>query len=78
MRFDYNNNITTNNIVEKAFNNLNIYDRIQKEKIIKNISNYAITNSQETIGEAFADYYANKEKASKLSKEIIKIMKGMI
>ncbi len=78
MRFDYNNNITTNNIIEKAFNNLNIYDRIQKEKIIKNISNYAITDSQETIGEAFADYYANKEKASKLSKEIIKVMKGMI
>lgn len=78
MRFDYNNNITTNNIVEKAFNNLKIYDRLQKEKNIKNISNYAITDSQETIGEAFADYYANKKKASKLSKEIIKIMKGMI
>lgn len=78
MSFDYSNNITTNNIVEKAFNNLNIYDKIQKEKTIKNISNYAIVDSQETIGEAFADYYSNKEKASKLSKEIIRVMKGMM
>ncbi len=78
MSFDYSNNITTNNIVEKAFNNLNIYDKIQKEKTIKNISNYAIVDSQETIGEAFADYYSNKEKANKLSKEIIRVMKGMM
>lgn len=78
MSFDYNNNITTDNIIEKAFNNLNVYDKIQKEKLIRNISNYAITDSQEAIGEAFADYYSNKENANKLSKEIIKVMKGMM
>ena len=78
MKFDYDNNITTNNIVEKAFNNLNIYDNIKKEKLIRNISNYAMQDSQETIGEAFADYYRNKEKSNILSKEIVKVMKGMI
>lgn len=78
MQFDYDNNLTTNNIVEKAFNNLKIYDSIQKEKTIKGVSNYALTDSSETIAEAFADYYSNKEKANTFSKEIIKIMKGMI
>lgn len=78
MQFDYDNNITTNNIVEKAFDNLKIYDNIEKEKHIRNISNYACQDSSETIGEAFADYYANKEKANILSKEIVKTMKGMM
>lgn len=78
MNFDYDNFITSNNIVEKAFNNLNIYDKIKKEKMIANISNYALTNRDETIAEAFADYYSNKGKANTLSKEIIKVMKGMM
>lgn len=78
MKFDYDNNITTNNIIEKAFDNLKVYDIIKKEKMIKNISNYAFKDSSETIGEAFADYYCNKEKANILSKEIINVMKGMI
>ncbi len=32
----------------------------------------------ETIGEAFSDYYRNGKNASILSREIIKIMRGMI
>lgn len=78
MQFDYDNYITENNIVEKAFNNLKIYDSIEKERMIKSISNYAYQNRAETIGEVFADYYSNKENANILSKEIIKIMKGMM
>lgn len=78
MQFDYDNYITENNIVEKAFNNLKIYDSIKKERIIKSISSYAYRNRAETIAEAFADYYCNKEKANILSKEIIKVMKGMM
>lgn len=78
MSFDYDNNITTDNIVQKAFNNLKIYDTIKQEKAIRNISNYAMTDSSETIAEAFADYYCNKEKANVLSKQIINIMKGMM
>ena len=33
---------------------------------------------RDTIAEAFADYYANKQNASLLSKNIIEVMKGMI
>lgn len=78
MQFDYDNNVTTTYIVDKAFNNLQIYDNIQKEKTIKNISNYALKDSSETVAEAFIDYYCNKRNANILSKEIVKIMKGMI
>ena len=78
MSFDYDNNITTDNIVQKAFNKLKIYDTMGQEKAIRNISNYALTDSSETIAEAFADYYCNREKANALSKEIIKVMKGMM
>ena len=78
MDFDYDNFITSDNIVKRAFNNLQVYDKIEKEKLVADISNYALTNSDETIAEAFADYYCNKEKANILSKEIIKVMKGMM
>ena len=78
MQFDYNNNITANNIVEKAFNNLKVYDIIQREKMVKSISNYALKDSSETIGEAFADYYCNKRNANLLSIEVLKVMKGMM
>lgn len=76
--FDWNNNITAKEIVKKAFNNLGINDKITQDILRNNISNYAISNYSETIGESFADYYANKEKANIVSKEIIKVMKGMI
>lgn len=75
---DWNNSITANEIVNKAFENLKINDKMKKDWYIRSISEYAWESSSETIGEAFVDYYRNKNKANKLSKEIIKIMKGMI
>lgn len=76
---DWNNNITSQQILNKAFQNCKINGRINKIKSIKKISNYAIQkDASETIAEAFVDYYVNKNKAANLSKEIVKIMKGMI
>ena len=75
---DWNNDITTKEIVAKAFNNLGISDKMSQNLLRSNISKYAMTKYSETIGEAFADYYKNKNNASVLSKEIVKIMKGMI
>lgn len=75
---DWNDDITTKEIVAKAFNNLGISDKMSQNLLRSNISKYAMTKYSETIGEAFADYYKNKNNASILSKEIIKIMKGMI
>lgn len=75
---DWNNDITAREIVAKAFNNLGVSDKMSQKLLINNISKYAMIKCSETIGEAFADYYKNKNNASILSKEIIKIMKGMI
>lgn len=75
---DWNKNITSKEIVEKAFKNLGINDKMAKDILRKQISNYAISDYGETIGEAFADYYANGNISKSLSKEIIKVMKGMI
>lgn len=76
--FDWNNEITAKEIIKKSFNNLGISDKLTQDILRNNISKYAISNYSETIGEAFADYYANKEKSKTISKEIIKVMKGMI
>lgn len=76
--FDWNNEITAKEIIKKSFDNLGISDKLTQDILRNNISKYATSNYSETIGEAFADYYANKEKANTISKEIIKIMKGMI
>lgn len=76
--FDWNNEITTKEVIKKSFNNLGISDKLTQDILRNNISKYAVSNYSETIGEAFADYYANKEKAKTISKEIIKVMKGMI
>lgn len=75
---DWNNDITTKEIVQKAFNNLGISDKISQNMLRNNISTYARTKYSETIGEAFSDYYKNGNRASILSKEVVKIMKGMI
>lgn len=75
---DWNKNITAKEIVEKAFKNLGISDKLTKDILRKQISNYATSDYGETIGEAFADYYANGNTSKSLSKEIIKVMKGMI
>lgn len=75
---DWNKDITAKQIVQQAFTNLGINDKLTKTMLRNNISVYARRKYSETIGEAFADYYANKEKSNILSKEIIKVMKGMI
>lgn len=75
---NWNKDITAKQIVNKAFTNLGVNDKLARTMLRNNISIYAKTKHSETIGEAFADYYANKEKANILSKEIIKVMKGMI
>lgn len=76
---DWNNDITSTRIMNKAFAKCKINGRINQAKAIKNISNYAYkAKGQEIIAEAFTDYYANKGKATNLSKAIISIMKGMI
>lgn len=49
-----------------------------KDILRKQISDYATSDYEGTIGEAFADYYANGNISKSLSKEIIKAMKGMI
>ena len=76
---DWNNNITAQEIVNEAFENLTINDIMQKRKSLREISTHAVKyNANETIAEAFVDYYTNKNNARTLSKEIINVMKGMI
>jgi hypothetical protein len=76
---DWNNYITANKILDRAFKKCKINSTINKRAAIRNISKYAIrSNASETISEAFVDYYANKSKATDLSKAIVAIMKGMI
>ena len=75
----YINNITVNKILNKALNKIGVNDIKEKDLLIRNISGYAYKErGQEIIAEAFADYYANKQNASLLSKNIIEVMKGMI
>ena len=76
--FDWNNDITAKEIVNQAFTNLGVNNKSTKKMLRNNISIYARKQYSETIGEAFADYYSNKNKANILSKEIVKTMKGMI
>lgn len=75
---DWNKDITAKQIVNQAFTNLGVNDKLTKTVLRNNISAYARRKYSETIGEAFADYYANREKSNVLSKEIIKVMKGMV
>lgn len=75
---DWNNDITTKEIVTKAFNNLGINDKMSQNLLRSNISTYATSKWSETIGEAFSDYYRNGRNASILSREIVKVMKGMM
>lgn len=77
--FDSENNITVNKILDKSFNKIGASDIMEKNILIKNISGYAHKyKGQEIIAEAFADYYANKNNATLLSRTIIEAMKGMI
>ena len=42
----------------------------------KSISGYANSNKHEMVAEAFADFYANGNKAKTISKEIMKLLRG--
>lgn len=75
---DWCNSITSTEIVNKALKNIGIISYQDKYKTLLNLSEYSLESASETIAEAFADYYSNGRKAQKISKEIIKIMKGMI
>ncbi len=77
MLYDWKNGITSKNIVETAFKNLGITNKMQQDKYKYAISSYALENDTETIAEALLDYYINKNKSQKLSKEIFYIMRNM-
>ena len=47
-------------------------------ELIRSISTYAMENDSETMAEAFADVYANKENAKPLSKEITRLTKSIM
>lgn len=78
IKFDWDNHITSTNIVNKALDNIGVIDQKNKIKTISDLSKYALDNADETIAEAFADYYSNDINSKRISKGIIKIMKGMI
>lgn len=65
-------------IVNEAFENMGYteawHNKDKYQETIK-ISRYALTDADETIGEAFADHYANKKNAQPLTKEIMAIIK---
>ena len=73
-------------IVDESYNNyINKYSKISEEKFRHNISSYANTTSNdgevlynETIAEAFHDYYLHKEQAKKESLEIINTLNKYI
>ncbi|SDO76294.1 minor capsid protein [Clostridium gasigenes] len=51
---------------------------IKNAELKNNISGYALSDASECMAEAFSDYFGNGDKASILSKEIIKIVKVMM
>ena len=75
--FAWNNSTEAINIVNEAVNNV-LNSPYGKGKtaidLISEISNQAVTlGSSEKMADAFADYYANKQNASVLSKEIYNV-----
>lgn len=68
-------------IVSKACKNakkLSEGKGLSNAELKENISGYALSDASECMAEAFSDYFGNKDKASILSKEIIKIVKEMM
>lgn len=72
---DWNNCYTSTEIVNRALKNIGIKNFDEKINELKKISEYSLENSEETIAEAFCDYYSNRGDASLISKEIVKIVK---
>lgn len=60
-------------VVNTAFSNLK-YDTDEAAKAVRAISRYATTNHAECMAEAFAEALTEGNKASPLSKEILKIL----
>ena len=46
--------------------------------LVKDLSEYASTNVQETIAESYSDYYRNFGNAKPISKEIVKTLNNML
>ena len=48
---------------------------MKNDELIRGVSRYATKNRRETLAECVADYHANRENASPLSREVWKILK---
>ncbi len=74
---DWYYSVEATKIVKTAHKNLEIREnkKVDFATSIAEISRYALSNMSETIGEAIADYMANGDDASRLSKEIWNILK---
>lgn len=70
--------VISGEILKEAYNNLKSdpqYKKSTMKGLRKEISEYALKNSKETLAEALADWHANGDEAKPLSKEIIRILK---
>lgn len=88
MLSDYNSGKWSKSITDKAFENYSlknpgVFDN--EYDFRASISSYAVAVDgygnfiyDETIAEAFHDYYVNKDKASDASKEIMKVLRGYL
>ena len=82
---DSNNGTFSKKIINEAFENYKKTDNVQYESVDKfksTISEYAIVRDgngkyiyDETIAEAFHDYYVNRTNAKPASIEIVKVLK---
>lgn len=72
----WNTHTVANSIVRDAVEAVHASgDRRPESRLIAEISGYAKKNKAETLAEAVADFYANRENAKPLSKEIWKRLK---
>ena len=65
----------TNRLIVLAKRNVKKATGMKADAQVLDISRYAKKNNQETYAEAIADWYANRDKAKPLSKEIVKLTK---
>lgn len=82
---DSNNGTFSKKIINEAYENYKKTDNIQYSSIDRfreTISEYAVVKNNngeyiydETIAEAFHDYYINRDNAKEVSKEIVKVLK---
>lgn len=68
----------SNRIITEAYGRLSSdrkYRKITRREAVNQISRYAMTDTREALAEALSDWHANKENASPLSVEIIRVLK---